>query len=312
MNGNAGTRPKVAVLMAVFEGARFLAEQLSSIQDQSHGNFEVWVSRDCDREDVSAVLEEHASKFGANRFFVLEGPKQGCAANFLSLIFNPEIQADYFAYSDQDDVWERDKLSRAIAALKDVFGVVPALYGSRSRLIDENDRKLGLSPFHGRPPSFRNALVQNIVSGHTMVVNRPARELLRASGVTDAPFHDWWTYLLVTGAGGRILYDIRPSVRYRQHAGNLTGLTVSPRDHLRRVRRLVKGEVQDTSAANLQALYEARSLLTPENRSILDTYHKARESRLLSRLKGIRKSGVYRQTRVENLGLLTASLLNKL
>ena len=312
MNDRTGAQPKVAVLMAVFEGARFLAEQLSSIQDQSHGNVEVWVSRDCDRKDVSAVLEKHAPAFGVNRFFVLEGPKQGCAANFFSLIFNPEIQADYFAYSDQDDVWERDKLSRAITALKDVFGIIPALYGSRSRLIDENGRNLGLSPFHGRPPSFRNALVQNIMSGHTMVMNRLARELMRASDVTDAPCHDWWTYLLVAGAGGRVLYDIRPSVRYRQHAGNLTGLTVYPRDHLRRVRRLVKGEVRDTKAANIRALYKARSLLTPENRSILDTYHKAQEGRLLSRLKGIRKSGVYRQTRVGNLELLTAILLNKL
>ncbi len=84
---------------------------------ESHGNFELWVSRDCDREDVCAVLEEYAPEFGPNRCFVLEGPKKGCAANFLSLVFNPEIQADYFAYSDQDDVWERGKLSRAISAL---------------------------------------------------------------------------------------------------------------------------------------------------------------------------------------------------
>ena len=103
--------------MAVFEGARFLPAQLSSIRAQSHGSFELWVSRDCDREDVGAVLEEYAPEFGPNRCFVLEGPKRGAPRNFLSLVFNPEIQADYFAYSDQDDVWERGKLSRAISAL---------------------------------------------------------------------------------------------------------------------------------------------------------------------------------------------------
>ena len=313
MTGRPGAQPKVAVLMAVFDGARFLPMQLSSIQAQSHGNFEVWVSRDCDKEDVSAVLEEYAAAFGANRFFILEGPKKGYAANFLSLIFNPEIRADYFAYSDQDDIWERDKLSRAIAALKDASGAVPALYGSRTRLIDENGRDLGLSPLHGRPPSFRNALVQNIASGHTMVMNRAARDLLCASNVTDTLFHDWWTYLLVTGAGGRVLYDPQPSVRYRQHMRNLTGVPVSLRDHVQCVRRLVKGNVRDANAVNIRALLEVPwSFLTPENRVFLDLYSKARENPLMLRLKMLRKSGVYRQTRVGNLGLLAASLLNRL
>ena len=314
MNGEVEIqpKPKVAVLMAVFEGARFLPAQLSSIRAQSHGNFELWVSRDCDREDVGAVLEECAPAFGPNRFFVLEGPKKGCAANFLSLVFNPEIQADYFAYSDQDDVWERGKLSRAISALGGIPEAVPAFYASRSRLIDENGRSLGLSLLHGRPPSFNNALVQNIASGHTMVMNRTARELLRASGVTNVPFHDWWTYLLVTGAGGHVLYDPQPTVRYRQHPQNLTGLPVHPRDHFQRIRRLIEGRVSSTNTANIRALNEARPLLTPESRRVLDTYSKSRKDRLLPRLKGIRKAGVYRQTRMGNIGLLTASLLNKL
>ena len=298
--------------MAVFDGARFLPEQLSSIQAQNYENFDIWISRDCDGEDVSAVLEEYAPAFGSTRFFVLGGPRKGCAANFLSLVFNLDIQADYFAYSDQDDVWERDKLSRAIAALEGIPDAVPALYGSRSRLIDENGRSLGLSPLHGKPPSFCNALVQNIASGHTMVMNQAARELLRVSGVTDVPLHDWWTYLLVTGAGGRVHYDLHPCTRYRQHARNLTGSPVYPRDHVRRVRRLVEGSVRDANAENLQALHKAKALLTPENRCILDTYRKAREGSLLSRLKSIRKSGVYRQTRIGSIGLFTASLLKKL
>ena len=310
MNGKVEIqpKPKVAVLMTVFEGARFLPEQLSSIRAQSHGSVELWVSRDCDREDVGAVLEEYAPAFGPNRFFVLEGPKKGCAANFLSLVFNPEIQADYFAYSDQDDVWERDKLSRAISALEGIPEAVPAFYASRSRLIDENGRSLGLSLLHGRPPSFNNALVQNI-AGHTMVMNRAARELLRASGVTDVPFYDWWTYLIVTGAGGRVLYDPQPSVRYRLHSRNLT---VHPLDYFQRIRRLVEGKVRSTNTANIRALNEAKSLLTPENRRVLDTFSKSREGRLLIRAKGIRKAGMYRQTRVGNIGLLTATLLNKL
>lgn len=300
------------MLMAVFEGARFLPEQLSSIQVQSHENFEVWVSRDCDEENVGAVLEEYTPTFGSDRFFVIDGPRKGCAANFLSLVFNPEIQADYFAYSDQDDVWDRDKLSRAVAALERARASVPALYGSRTRLIDEHGRDVGLSPLYRRPPGFRNALAQNIMSGHTMVMNQAARELLCASGVTDVLFHDWWTYLLITGAGGHVFYDPHPSTSYRQHDRNLTGLPIHLLDHVRRIRRLVDGHIRAANAANYRVLRKAKCLLTSHNRRILDTYQVATESSLPAKLWGIRRSGVYRQTRAGNLGLLTAALLNKL
>ena len=124
--------------MAVFEGARFLPEQLSSIRAQSHGSFELWVSRDCDREDVGAVLEEYAPEFGPNRCFVLEGPKKGCAANFLSLVFNREIQADCFAYSESGRRLGAGQAVPCHLGVGRYSRAVPAFYASRSRLIDEN------------------------------------------------------------------------------------------------------------------------------------------------------------------------------
>lgn len=306
-------QPKVAILMAVFEDGRFLPEQLSSIRTQDHGNLDVWVSRDCDGGHVSVILEEQATVFGAGRFFVLQGPNRGCAANFLSMVMNPDIRADYFAYSDQDDVWERDKLSRAIARLDTAPPAIPALYGSRTRLIDGNGLDLGLSPFHGRPPGFRNALVQNIAGGHTMVMNRAAREVLIDSGVRDAFLHDWWTYMIVAGAGGRVFYDLHPSVRYRQHDRNLTG---APRGSLgggvRRLRRILRGQVREANRSNVRILHRARDLLTRENRNVLDLYSDAIENLPFAGLSGIRKSGVYRQTRIGSIGLLAAALFNRL
>ena len=306
-------QPKVAILMAVFEDGRFLPEQLSSIRTQDHGNLDVWISRDCDGGHVGGILEEQAPAFGTERFFVLRGPNRGSAANFLSMVMNPDIRAGYFAYSDQDDVWERDKLSRAIARLETVPPAVPALYGSRTRLIDGNGLDLGLSPFHGRPPGFRNALVQNIAGGNTMVMNRAAREVLIDSGVGDALLHDWWTYMIVAGAGGRVFYDLHPSVRYRQHDRNLTGV---PRGSLtgcvRRLRRILRGRVREANRSNVRLLHRARDLLTRENRDVLDLYSDAIESLPFTRLSGIRRSGVYRQTRIGSIGLLAAALLGKL
>src|SRR5207253_1787714 len=99
---------------------------------------------------------------------VRNGPANGVCANFLSLATDPAIDADYFAFSDQDDVWYRDKLRRALTWLATVPGDVPALYCGRTELMSIDGRSYGLSPLFTRPPTFRNALVQNLGGGNTM------------------------------------------------------------------------------------------------------------------------------------------------
>ena len=310
----AAARPRVAVLMAVFQGARFLPAQLASLRAQSGVDLDLWISRDCDGEEVGRILEEYRPAFGAGRFHLRAGPQRGAAANFLSLVFDETIRADYFAYADQDDVWEPDKLARAVAALERLPAAVPALYGSRSRLIDEEGRPLGLTPrVDRRALCFRNALVQATIFGHSAVFNRAARDLLRASGVRAGPIYDWWTYLLVTGAGGRVLYDPRPGVRHRLHDRNLTSLRPGSAAHMfRRFRRLANGEIRRTAAANLRALRRAEGLLTPENRRVLDVYEEALGRSLPPRLWGLWRSGVYRQTRAESFLMFVSASLHKL
>ena len=310
----AAARPRVAVLMAVFRDARFLPAQLASLRAQSGVDLDLWISRDCDGEEVGRVLEEHRPAFGAGRFHLRAGPQRGAAANFLSLVFDETSRADYFAYADQDDVWEPDKLARAVAALERLPAGVSALYCSRSRLIDEGGHPLGLSPrVDRRALCFRNALVQATIFGHSAVFNQAARDLLRASGVEEVPLHDWWTYLLVTGAGGRVLYDPRPGVRHRLHDRNLTSLRPGSVAHMfRRLRRLVNGEIRRTTAANLRALRQAECLLTPENRRILDVYEGALGRSLPLRLWGLWRSGVYRQTRAESFLMFVSASFSKL
>lgn len=304
-------RTRVAVLMAVFRGERFLPAQLASIRDQDIEDFEVWVSRDCSDAGVAAILDEYAGRFD-QRLFVRQGPRRGSVANFLSMACDPGIDADYFAFSDQDDVWDRDKLSRAIGKIAHVPDRIPALYGSRTRLIDENGRPLGLSPLWRKAPGFRNALVQNIIAGNTLVMNRCAREVLRGAGMVQPPFHDWWAYLLISGVGGTVVYDAHPSICYRLHDDNQTGLPTSLRDRTHRVTRLLGGQVRQAIAGNIRALDDARVQLTPENRTVLDLYREATRHGLLSGLRGVRRSGVYRQTRAEHVGLLAAAALNRL
>ncbi|MFH1021260.1 MAG: glycosyltransferase family 2 protein [Pseudomonadota bacterium] len=306
------TEAQVAVLLCTKDGERFLAEQLDSIQAQTFSSWKVWASDDGSRDGTPAILNRYSAAWGG-RLSLQSGPERGVAANFLSLLCNEKIKAKYYAFADQDDIWEADKLARAVAWLETVPGTVPALYCSRTRLIDEVGREIGLSPLFVRPPGFANALVQNIAGGNTMVFNPAACALLQeAGGQVDVFAHDWWAYLLVTGCGGKIFYDSRPMVRYRQHGMNLMGANTCWLARLARIRLLVKGRFKEWNARNLKALQEVDRMLTPENQRILKSWSESRQKSLPARLAGINRVGLYRQTLAGNLGLLAAVLFRRI
>lgn len=305
--------PKVAVLMCTMQGQHFLAEQLNSIATQTHPRWAIWASDDGSDDHTHAILEYYQSHWGEDRISIHAGPAEGSTANFLSLTCRADIDADYFAYADQDDIWEADKLERAVNWLKTVPDGVPALYGSRTLLVDARNQHIGYSPLFNRNPDFRNALVQSIAGGNTMVFNRAARDLLREAGETvEAITHDWWAYMLVTGCGGLVHYDPYPTVRYRQHDSNQFGSNVDPVAQLKRARLLLQGRFRGWVDSNLRALSRVRGRLTPENRQVLDQFVAARQKHLVARLLGLRRAGVFRQTLLGNLGLAAAALINRL
>jgi glycosyltransferase involved in cell wall biosynthesis len=305
--------PKVAVLMCTMQGQHFLAEQLNSIATQTHPRWAIWASDDGSDDHTHAILEYYQSHWGEDRISIHAGPAVGSTANFLSLTCRADIEADYFAYADQDDVWESDKLERAVNWLKTVPDEVPALYGSRTLLVDARNQHIGYSPLFERSPSFRNALVQSIAGGNTMVFNRAARDLLRQAGENvEAVTHDWWAYMLVTGCGGQVHYDPYPTVRYRQHDANQFGSNVDPVAQFRRAKLLLQGRFRGWVDANLRALQRVRHLMTAENQRVLDEFAQARQRRLPGRLLGLRQVGIFRQTGLGNLGLTVAALINRL
>jgi|JI102314A2RNA_FD_contig_71_1222280_length_1303_multi_3_in_0_out_0_1 glycosyltransferase involved in cell wall biosynthesis len=305
--------PKVAVLMCTMQGQHFLAEQLNSIATQTHPSWAIWASDDGSDDHTHAILEYYQSHWGEDRVSIHAGPEEGSTANFLSLTCRADIDADYFAYADQDDVWESDKLERAVEWLKTIPEDVPALYGSRTLLVDARNQHIGYSPLFEREPSFRNALVQSIAGGNTMVFNRAARDLLRSAGeAVEAITHDWWAYMLVTSCGGQVHYDAYPTVRYRQHNANQFGSNADVGAQLRRARLLLQGRFRGWVDANLRALQRVRHMMTPENQQVLDEFIRARQRWVGARLVGLRRSGIFRQTLLGNLGLSLAALINRL
>jgi glycosyltransferase involved in cell wall biosynthesis len=307
------TAEKVAILLCTYQGQKYLAEQLESIEIQTYRNWSVFASDDGSTDDTHSILDAYSQRWGANKLVIHCGPAEGFASNFLSLACNAGIQADYYAYSDQDDVWEADKLQRAMVWLRSVPAHIPALYCSRTRIVNDSNECIGMSPLFTRPPCFTNALMQNIAGGNTMVFNEAARLLLREAGdKVVVVTHDWWAYLVVTGCGGHVFYDAYPSVRYRQHDSNVVGMNGSWRARMARLRMVAKGQFKRWNDINIAAIQKLSKHLTPANQASLQLFALARIQPLLPRLWMLKRSGVSRQSLPSNMALLIAVIFGKI
>ncbi|MDR1530113.1 MAG: glycosyltransferase family 2 protein [Burkholderiales bacterium] len=307
------SEPSVAILLCTYNGEAFLREQLRSVKEQTWTNWRLWVSDDGSQDNTLRLLQDAKQEWNEH-VEILYGPKKGYATNFLALTNYHEIEADYYAFCDQDDIWFADKLENALKALENMPEETPALYCSRTELINEDGAKIGLSPNFTKKPSFANALVQSIGGGNTMVFNGATRRLLRYAGADiDVPSHDWWTYLLVSGCDGVVVFDTKPSVQYRQHRNNQMGSNNSITAQLTRMNRLFSGDFRDWNKRNLKALNQVHNLLTAENQQTLNDFAKISDApSFFLRLICFLRSGVYRQTLLGNLGILAAALSGKL
>jgi glycosyltransferase involved in cell wall biosynthesis len=305
--------PKIAILLCTMQGAHYLEEQLDSIIRQTHRSWTVWTSDDGSDDGTLSILYDYQEKLGKDRLSIRDGPAQGYVANFLSLACHADIKADYYAYADQDDVWEANKLARALECLRGLPKHMPALYCSRTRYVDVNNKEIGLSRPYAKRPDFANAMVQSIGGGNTMVFNEAARQLFRIAGENiRVVSHDWWAYMVVSGCGGKVIFDPTPLVRYRQHDNNLVGAENSWLGGFERAKMLIGGRFKLWNDINLLALQSIRDHLTPDNKNRLDEFSRGRKTGLLSRLISIKRSGVYRQTKLGNFGLFLACIFKKI
>jgi glycosyltransferase involved in cell wall biosynthesis len=309
----AANQASVAILMCTYNGENYLAEQLDSFARQTHKNWRLWISDDNSQDLSLEILKDYSARWDQDSLKVLSGPGKGFVANFLSLTCCPDVDAEFFAWSDQDDIWQASKLQVALNWLQSIPVDVPALYCGRTQIVRSDGQVMGMSPRFALPTSFANALVQSIAGGNTMVFNRAARDLVREAGSkVDVPSHDWWLYQLISGAGGKVHYDPQPLLQYRQHDENVIGSNSGCIARLRRLNLLFKGRFGEWNELNIRALERMRHRLAPEHQRTLEIFKAARGQWLPQRMLGILRARLYRQTLMGNLGLYLATLLKKI
>lgn len=311
-----GAAPLVAILMGTMNGARFLPEQLDSLQAQTHQKWVLIASDDGSTDDTLRILKAYQAKWPAGKLIIKEGPKQGFCVNFQSMACDPSIQADYYAFCDQDDVWLPNKLEVAvgnIAAHQVHKGVtLPYLYCGRTSYVSEKLEPIGISPLFVFPAKFRNALVQSIAGGNTMAFNQETKLALEKVGMVDVPSHDWWLYLLVSGIGGEVYYDKVPQILYRQHDDSIVGENRSFTSKCFRAYTLLRGRFRNWNTKNIEALCVVKCMLAEDNQEILRLFKLLRSAKLIDRFRLIEVCGLYRQTWRGTMTLYLAALLKKI
>lgn len=303
----------VAILLGTYNGERFLEAQLDSLELQTVRDWKLYVSDDGSTDATLDIIHRYQIKWGADKIQCRAGPQKGFAQNFLSLACDPSIKADYYAFCDQDDVWLPEKLSVAIKhiAQESSPGQLYA-YGGRTTYTDEKLKPIGVSPLFVFPRTFRNALIQSIAGGNTMVFNQATKTLLEKVGLVPTPSHDWWLYLLVTGAGGVMYYDPRPHILYRQHANTVVGANNSAYAMLIRIYKLLDGRYKKWTDNNIKSLRQAEKLLLPSSVEIINIFELMRNAKLKDRMRLLEICGLYRQTWRGTVSLLIFAMLNKI
>ena len=308
----SSSAPSIVILMGTYNGAKYIKEQLDSFEVQTHLNWRLVVSDDGSVDDTLDILKSYQLKWGQDKLVIKYGPKRGFAINFLTLAADPSIQADYYAFSDQDDVWLPQKLAAAVSYLSTVYPLIPQAYGGRTIYVDESLGEIGRSDVFAYPRSFRNALVQSIVGGNTIAFNHTTKMLFEKTGVLEIVSHDWWTYMLVEGVSGYFYFDPEPYILYRQHAGSLIGANTNLRAILIRVWLLISGKFKAWNTINAKALLKIRDVLDRKNVDIVEEFLRMRDAGLVARIRMLNVCGLFRQGWRSNAGLLFAVILKKI
>lgn len=299
------TMRRVAILLSVHNGTNYLRNLLESLCRQTHP-IELIVRDDGSTDDTVPLIETYTNRLPIT---ILKGQNLGFTRSFFKLIDSAPAGVDFAGFCDHDDVWEPAKVERAVEQLSGAgTGDTPRMYCSRLKVVDERLRFVGLSNLPRKPLGFRNALVENVATGCTMLLNAPAVRLLKEMPPGELEvIYDAWTYLVIS-AFGEVLFDDQAHILYRQHRQNVIGMRLGLRQWPPRLRRSFKRLRFPVFFPTALAFYERYGDRMPgEKRKILETYLFDRRT-VTRRLTLLKRTGIYRQGRLDQaiLWLLVA------
>lgn len=285
---NGADMDKIEVLMAVYNGSAYIREQIDSILNQTYENWHLTISDDGSTDGTDLIADEYAAKYPEQITRVYSGVRFGNARDHFMWL-SENCTSRYMLYSDQDDVFNPEKMSRLMDAMQNAerqWGRdLPILVFSDQTVVDEKLNVIEPSLMRCQKQAFDSfdyhaLLIQNVVTGGAMMVNRPLCSLaVQCRSRERIIMHDWW--MAATAARfGKIIYLDEPLSLYRQHGGNSVGAKrvgsagyiAGMMGNLRGVREMILRK--KSQAGVFEETYTA--LLTAEDRQFLSRMKQSR------------------------------------
>ncbi|WP_304364168.1 glycosyltransferase family 2 protein [Paenibacillus sp. Mc5Re-14] len=213
------------MLLSTYNGEQYIDEQILSLIRQEGVSVQILIRDDGSTDNTLGKLE-HLKRLYPQQIVIFKGENKGVVQSFFDLVLMSSNEFDIYAFCDQDDVWNKDKLISAVSCLNKLADNVPLMYCSATQMVDQRlspMKKWPVAP--QRPLSHYNALIENVCVGCTMVFNKTTMELVKETpplNINNVIMHDWWIYLCVSSFG-RVVFDPEPRLLYRQHNNNVLG-----------------------------------------------------------------------------------------
>lgn len=231
----------IAILLATYNGEKYLREQMESLLTQKKVTTMIYVHDDFSTDGTKKIIEQVSSQFPNRVIMINSSHNLGVVKSYQFLLDN--VDADFYLFSDQDDVWDENKVSEEIFLLKQFEGV-PSLVYSDLEIVDSKLNVLSQSMFRSmnviNTDKTSMLLTQNVITGNTVAFNKALRNLIVNYFRMDDDLilmHDGWLGL-VSSIYGKIFFLNRPTVKYRQHESNVVGARKNKIDKLLHIEQL--------------------------------------------------------------------------
>lgn len=300
----------IAIIMAVYNGETYLAEQIDSLLKGYEQDFQIHIFDDGSTDSSADIIAKYTNLYPEKIFYHRNSENCGVIRNFLEGC--QKVDADYYMFCDQDDVWLPEKISHTLEKMqtseKDFPGKPLVIFGD-ARVVDENLQEI--HPSFQKQSGYRtdwldlpHILMENKLIGCTMLFNRPLKNLL-----TEIPdslrMHDWWI-ALIAAALGHIIYLDEPLLLYRQHTANVIGGSTKGAYIKNRLTNLTaQRKVLYDTCAQAQSFLECyRDLLTKKQQHLIHVFATIPNVNWFARRYRVLRYHFLKSGIVRNLGVL--------
>lgn len=219
---------KIAILLATYNGEKYIKEQLDSIFAQTYKDWVVYIHDDGSKDNTMQIVNEYVKKY-PEQVVIVDGPSTGGARNNFFYLMS-KVDAKYYMCCDQDDVWLPEKVEKTFNLMQKtessegtpclVFTDLTVVDGELNIIAEQMSKYQNLKC---QNTSINQMLMQNVVTGCTMMMNKSLCHLAtQYTNVNNIIMHDWWV-AIIAEQFGKVAYLDEPTILYRQHGNNTVG-----------------------------------------------------------------------------------------